>query len=609
LRDRKPAIIGDILSDPRFAPWREAAARRGYRSIVALPLAPRQGPARVLCLYSVAAGVFDAETVELLQQLVGDLEYALDALEVRRQHGEAEAQVRRLFQAVEQSPVTVVITDASGAIQYVNPCFSRVTGYSREEAIGQNPRVLKSGVHPPEFYAELWARLESGREWRGQLCNRTKGGELFWEEAVISPVKDGDGRITSYIAVKEDVSERRKLEERLLQSQKMEAVGRLAGGIAHDFNNMLSVITGHVELALRTSYDGDPRRRHLLEVRKAAERAASLTRQLLAFSRKQVLQPKPIDLNAVLADMNKMLQRLIGEDVDLEIQPAAGLGTVLADPGQIEQVLLNLAVNARDAMPDGGRLTLATANVDLAEADAQRRGLAPPGRYVCLAVEDTGCGIRDEIREHIFEPFFTTKEPGKGTGLGLSTVYGIVKQSGGYIWVSSGVDRGARFDIYLPLLDQRPAQPDLLAPAPQRTAKAGTILLVEDNDALRGLVREMLEASGYTVVEAADGVEALQLVARNGAIDLLLTDVIMPRLGGRELARRAAALRPALKVLYTSGYTADAIAVQGVLEEGLAFLPKPFTPDALALKVDEALKSGATRDDTRPAGPAVAPRP
>jgi two-component system, cell cycle sensor histidine kinase and response regulator CckA len=376
----------------------------------------------------------------------------------------------------------------------------------------------------------------------------------------------------------------------LEQAQKMDAIGRLAGGVAHDFNNLLTVILGRTDILLKPLKAEDPMRRGIELIQRTAGRAADLTRQLLAFSRKQVLEAVVLDLNVVTAEMYDMLSRLIGEDIALVTTPTPGLGRVKADRGQIEQVVMNLAINARDAMPQGGHLIVETANVDL-DADYVRRHVgARPGPHVMLAVSDSGLGIPREIQAHIFEPFFTTKEQGKGTGLGLATVYGIVKQSGGYIEVDSAPERGTTFRIYLPRIDAEAPGPDRAARPATPAGGTETILLVEDEDGVRELARDILRTSGYTVLEARNGPEALLLCERHqGPLDLLLTDVVMPRMSGRELAERLAPLRPDLNVLYMSGYTDDAVIRHGVLGAGTAFLQKPFTPTVLVQRVRETL--------------------
>jgi PAS domain S-box-containing protein len=472
----------------------------------------------------------------------------------------------------------------------VNPAMVRMLGYDSAHDL------LKLKIST-DLYAD-------GGE-RGLLIERYKTTGVMENVEVRWKRKDGKlitVRLSGHAAVKpdgtpdyfemiaEDVTERRALEEQLRQSQKMEAVGRLAGGIAHDFNNLLTVIKGYSDLLMEEFKPADPLRNEVDEIRKAADRAASLTRQLLAFSRQQVLAPKVLDLNSVVGNMDRLLHRLIGADIDLQTSLARDLGRVKADPGQIEQVMMNLAVNARDAMPKGGKMTIETANVLLDDHYALEHIGAQAGSYVMLAVTDNGMGMSESVRQRIFEPFFTTKEVGKGTGLGLSTVYGIVKQSGGYIWVYSEIGVGSTFKVYLPRVD---------APADTATQKlssytthAGTetVLLVEDEDGVRALVRQVLSKHGYTVLEARHGGEALLHCERfKDTIHLLITDVVLEQMSGPELAQRLVVLRPDLKVLYVSGYTDDAIIHQGVLKQGTAFLQKPFTTDALARKIRDIL--------------------
>jgi two-component system cell cycle sensor histidine kinase/response regulator CckA len=408
----------------------------------------------------------------------------------------------------------------------------------------------------------------------------------------VEPLRDSDGQVSGAICMSLDITDRKQLEEQLRQAQKMEAVGRLAGGIAHDFNNLLMVIQGYSDLLVERLPGGDPLRRNAEQIQMASQRASSLTRQLLAFSRKQMLAPKILNVQSVVAEMEKILRRLIGEDIQLETSSAPDLGLVRADRSQIEQVILNLAVNARDAMPQGGRLTIETANVELDSSYSHPPAVLSPGRYVMMAVTDNGCGMDAETQAHVFEPFFTTKEKGKGTGLGLATVYGVVKQSGGYVWVYSEPGRGTSFKIYLPRIEETavPAVRDGKSEmqVPQRGSE--TILLVEDEKGVRELAREYLASSGYTVIEAEDGHTALELAAMHvGQIHLLLTDVVMPGISGRELAERVSQIRPGIKIIYMSGYTDQAVVHHGILRNDAVLLQKPFTLMTLAGKLREML--------------------
>jgi two-component system cell cycle sensor histidine kinase/response regulator CckA len=502
----------------------------------------------------------------------------------------AEEARARLATAIDQAAESIVITDTAGTIVYVNPAFERTSGYSQAEALGQTPRLLKSGKQNAAFYKTMWATISAGQVWQGRIVNRRKDGSLYTEEGTISPVRDERGAIINYVSVKRDVTRELQLEEQYYQAQKMEAVGRLTAGVAHDFNNILTAINGFSELIGLELAPDDPIQESVKKVLGSGQRAAGLVRQLMAFSRKQIVQPVVLNLNEVTANLEKMLRRIIGEDVELHTSPAPGLWLTRADATQVEQVILNLAVNARDAMPDGGKLTIETANVTLDEADAGGHLGTQPGEYVLLAVSDTGTGMNEEVKSHLFEPFYTTKELGRGTGLGLATVYGIVKQSGGDIRVYSEEGVGSTFKVYLP--HAGPAAP-LATPAPVRPempAGQETILLVEDDEAVRSLARRVLSSRGYTLLETKDGQEALRLAAEYpGTIHLLLTDVVMPGMGGTTLAEQLARSRPGLKTLYMSGYTDNAIAHHGVLDPGVAFLQKPFGPMELARKVRAVL--------------------
>ncbi len=529
-------------------------------------------------------------TVDLTRMLYrGQVQLQATVRDITAQR-RAEEEVWKLSKALEQSPVAVLITDRNGSIEYVNPRFTQLTGYSLQEARGKNPRILRSGETPEETYRELWETVLAGGEWRGEFHNKRKDGTLFWERASISPIRDASGNITHLLAVKDDIGAWKDLEGQLRQAQKMEAVGRLAGGVAHDFNNLLTIINGYSQLLLERSGASDPRTAQLQEIRNAGERAASMTRQLLAFSRKQVIEPRTVDLNSLLANLEKMLRRLIGEDIELRTVPGQHLGCIRADPGQIEQVILNLTVNARDAMPAGGKLTLETANTELDETYTRAYPDVVAGRFVMLAVSDNGCGISTATLPHVFEPFCTTKGAGKGTGLGLSTVYGIVKQARGHVSVYSEVGHGTTFKVYFPRLDQSAEEVPEQKGLPTSVSGTETILVAEDEPAVRSLVGDSLQAQGYTVLLADSPAEAVTLANRHsGPIHLLLTDVIMPGLSGSELANHLRFERPEMKVLFMSGYTGEAIAHHGVVNEGVAFLSKPFTCDALLGKVRAVL--------------------
>jgi PAS domain S-box-containing protein len=486
---------------------------------------------------------------------------------------------------------SVVVTDLDGVVTYWNEGATRLFGWTAAEMLGR-PLVERLPASERAAAAELLRGIAGGRDWRGEWHDYRKDGTRVWIDAHASLLKDGRGRPVGILGLALDISDRKRLEHQYLQAQKMEAVGLLAGGVAHDFNNLLTVITGYGALLLEGLGPGDPNRELVAEITRAGDQAAALTRQLLAFSRKAVLTPRPLDLNAVVHDTEKMLRRLLGEDVRLATQLYPALGLVHADPGHVQQVLFNLAVNARDAMPTGGRLTIETQNVYLDEAYCQAHAEVRPGPYVMLAVSDTGCGMTPDVQSRAFEPFFTTKEPGKGTGLGLATVHGIVRQSGGHVWVSSEPGAGTTFKVYLPRAD-RPAQPGRsyqgTSPAPRGNE---TILLVEDDEGVRGLLCRILQDSGYNVRAAAGGREALRLCEREaGPVHLLVTDVVMPEMGGRALAEQLLRLHPGLKVLYVSGYTDDAVIRHGVLEAEVHFLQKPFEPAALAQKVRETLDS------------------
>ena len=503
-------------------------------------------------------------------------------------------ELRRLQSAALNAAAdAIVITDRTGAIVWVNPAFSQLTGFTKEEAVGRNPRdLVRSGKHEPAFYQDMWDTILAGRVWRGLMTNRRKDGSLYTEEQVITPMRDASQTITHFIAIKEDISERLSLEAQYRQAQKMESVGRLASGIAHDFNNMLTVINGMADLVLERLEPSDVAHADVQEIKRSGERAATLTRQLLAFSRQQILAPQVMDLNAAVTGMASLLKRLLGEDVDLVVVQSPDLGRVKADPGQVEQVITNLAVNARDAMPLGGKLTIETKNVELDEDYARRHAESvPPGAYVLLAVTDTGTGMDDDTRARVFEPFFTTKAHGKGTGLGLSTVHGIVKQSQGFIWVYTEPGRGTTFKVYLPLVTEAERPVRTQSGVMSRTTGTETVLLVEDNDGLRQLAARLLRRGGYTVLdEVSTAEQALSLLASHtDPVHLLLTDVVLPGLSGRQLSEQLKQSRPDLRTLFMSGYTDDTIVRRGALDQDMPFLNKPFTGATLLRRVREVL--------------------
>ncbi|PYP45955.1 MAG: hybrid sensor histidine kinase/response regulator [Gemmatimonadetes bacterium] len=514
------------------------------------------------------------------QLLARVLRYAIERKRAEEALRASEAYHRTILENIGDA---VFIADSHGRYLDVNPRACELTGYAREELL----QLTVSDTYPAPDRDAATLRVVAVGSGRATVTERSllrKDGTVIVVESNARRLPDG-----RLLGAVRDITERKRLEEQLRQAQKMEAVGRLAGGVAHDFNNVLTAIFGYADLMAEEVPPSSAARQDLDEIRKAAQRATALTGQLLAFSRQQVLAPVVLSMNDLVGDVDKMLRRLLGEDVDLRVSLASNAGNVRADPGQLQQVIMNLVVNARDAMPTGGKLLIETADAELTEQYAELHQPVIPGQYVMLAVSDTGVGMDAQTRARIFEPFFTTKEKSKGTGLGLSTVYGIVKQSGGYIWVYSEAGHGTTFKVYLPRVDA-PVEPQ--APAREAVTVTGTetILVAEDDETLRPLAKGLLEKLGYTVLEAENAEQALGVAgAHAGPIHLLVADVVMPGASGRELARRLAQSRPETRVLYVSGYTDDAIVHHGMLEPGLNFLQKPFTPAALARKVREVL--------------------
>jgi two-component system, cell cycle sensor histidine kinase and response regulator CckA len=583
---------------------------QGYDGISALKRAQEQQPDAPVILISGSLG--EDEAVKCLHTgatdylLKGHLERlapavrrAIDEAEVlrgRRQAGQALLQSERDFRALfAANPLPMWIYSLKTLhFLEVNDAAVQNYGYTRDEFLA----MTVEDIRPLDDADRLLTNMAQPRltsEWAGSCRHRVESGRLIDVE-VTSHEMAFAGQ-SAALVVAQDITERRTLEEQFQQAQKMEAVGRLAGGVAHDFNNLLTVILGLCDLLLADRNPDDPRQADIAEIQEAGTRAAGLTRQLLAFSRKQIIEPTLLDMNVIVADMRAMLGRLIGEDVKVVLGLGADLALVKADRGQVEQIVMNLAVNARDAMPTGGTLTIETANVELDGRYAKTHLDVKPGLYVGLTVTDTGTGMTPQVQARLFEPFFTTKEPGKGTGLGMATVFGIVTRSGGSVGVYSEVGKGTQFKVYFPRADAAEAAEivgDTPAPVARPRAGTQTVLVVEDEDGLRELAKRLLQRLGYTVLIAGDASEASRLFEENPTIDVLLTDVVMPGASGPELTSQLIERRPELKVIYMSGYTEDAIVNHGVLKAGIAFLHKPFTSETLGRKIRDVLDTPPT---------------
>jgi PAS domain S-box-containing protein len=618
---KQAVIVGDIATDPLWASFRQLALPYGLRACWSTPItSPDGGILGTFAIYYREPRTPDVEHLHLITHATHLAGIAIEHDRARSELRAAEARYRTL---VERLPAITYIAElgASGPWHYVSPQIETMLGFSPSEWLS-DPMNWMNHIHPEDREVALAAEKlfqETHELFQAEYRMCARDGRLLWfrDEGVLLQQTEGAGLLMQ--GVMYDITERKRLEDQLRHSQKMEAVGQLAGGVAHDFNNLLMLIQAHNENLRDRLAPGDPAHKDAVEIENAVTRAASLTNQLLAFSRKQVLRPKVLDLNAVLAEVAKMLDRLIGKDVELRVVPAASLGRVKADPGQMEQVILNLAVNSRDAMPNGGTLTIETRDVELDENDSRRHETAPPGKYVMLAVSDTGDGMDTETQARMFEPFFTTKAPGKGTGLGLASVYGVVKHSDGWIWVDSEPGQGTTFKIYLPRVEEsavdeseikesspKQSRPEKLEIRESKTAESlcgqsapsvasapkgtETVLVVEDQDGIRDIVRESLRRNGYKVLIAVDGNEALQMAANYpDPIHLLVTDLVMPNIGGRELAQRLTPQRPAMKVLFMSGYSEDS--AMDIEETGASalILQKPFSLDALARNVRRVL--------------------
>jgi PAS domain S-box-containing protein len=614
LSTRAPLVIEDIASDRRFSRWPVLEAA-GARSCMTVLVHWSSTSLAALSVLDPEPRRFSGEDVDFLQSLANVLAAAMqrarqeesvranaramvaDVAEKTRLQ-EALAKSERFYRTLlSNASDLVAITDPDGKVRYLSPSISHVLGWEPSDLVGQTPFHLVHHDDVPVARDALRAIMDTpGSSGCWTVRFRRKDGAYRWIEATPRNLLQ-DEAVRGILLNCRDVTERheaeqalRKSEEKLRQSHKIEAVGRLAGGIAHDFNNLLTAILTTVQLSLSALPEDHPLRGDLADIREAGEKAANLTRQLLAFSRRQVLRPRSLDLSSAVAEMQKMLGRLIGEDIRLVAELGEGC-TVCADPGQIEQVILNLALNARDAMPAGGTLSLHTRTVELTQDDGLRMFGCPiqRGPFVQMRVTDTGAGMDAHTMERIFEPFFTTKELGKGTGLGLATVYGIVKQSGGYIRATSTVGQGSTFEVYLPFAEGAPSYAEKTPVQEKVSGRGETVLLVEDEDAVRIAARKALSRGGFKVVEARNGEEALQRWRERSGVDLVVSDLVMPEMGGRELATRLRAEAPHLKILFTSGYTDDAGIRQGALENGMGFLGKPFTPEELLRKAREML--------------------
>jgi len=612
---KQPVIVSDIATDPLWANIRHVALPHGLRACWSTPIASQDGG--ILGTFAIYYREPRSPDAEHLQLITHATHLAGIAIECDRSKAELRAAEARYRTLVERLPAITYVAElgAGGPWHYVSPQIETMLGFTPDEWLSDSMNWMNH-IHPDDREIALAAEKlfqETHELFQAEYRMCARDGRLLWfrDEGVL--LQQADGQAPLMQGVLYDITERKRLEDQLRHSQKMEAVGQLAGGVAHDFNNLLMLIQAHNEHLRERLAPDDSGRKDALEIENAVTRAASLTGQLLAFSRKQVLRPKVLDLNAVLADVAKMLHRLIGENIEVQVVSAPSLGRVRADPGQMEQVILNLAVNSRDAMPHGGKLTIETRDIELNEDDSRNHGDALPGNYVMLEVSDTGDGMDTETQARMFEPFFTTKAPGKGTGLGLATVYGVVKQSDGWIWVDSKPGRGTTFQIYLPRAEEslveecrlegipvpqsaaaaraRGQLPSATPPSPASAPKGTeTVLVVEDQDGIRDIVRESLRRNGYNVLIAVDGNEALQMAsAYPDPIHLLVTDLVMPNIGGRELAQRLTPLRPGMKVLFMSGYSEHSTLNIEATNDSATILQKPFSLDALARLVRRVL--------------------
>jgi PAS domain S-box-containing protein len=587
LNHKAPLMVNDVQPESRLSSIQEVMIRSGLASLLVMPLLIEGEVAGCLGLGSAEARAFSAEEVSLAWNAADQIAVALARSQLAQTH-------QLLTTAIEQAAESVVITDTQGAILYVNPAFEQITGYRQAEVAGRSFRFLGRHDQATSGLYKIWGTVEAEGVWSGRLVNKRKDGSRYTVDTTITPVRSEQGHIVNYVALQRDISRELQLEEQFHQAQKMEAIGQLAGGVAHDFNNLLTAINGFAELSQLQLAADDPLQESMGKILHAGRRAADLVRQLLAFSRKQDVQPQLLELNRVVTDLDKMLGRIIGEHIQIRTNLPPDLWLVNVDPTQLEQIIINLAVNARDAMPAGGHLTIETSNVVLDQDYTAMHLEAQPGEYVMLAVSDTGVGMSKDVVDHIFEPFFTTKEVGQGTGLGLATVYGIVQQSGGYIWVYSEEGQGTTFKIYLPRAVQQTVAPRQNGQGRALPRGTETILLVEDEPAVREIAARSLRGRDYVVIEAADGQDALHRYQEHGGqIQLLLTDMVMPGINGQRLAEQLSEGHPDLKTLFMSGFTDSAVEGHSGLAPDAPFIQKPFSPGALVRKVREVLDDKA----------------
>ncbi len=549
-----------------------------------VPLKVKDQPIGVLALQTYRNCVsFDEEEMDFLRVISEQVAMAIERIRINEENKFHNT-------VLTWVPYGVLILDHTGKLVWANSTFCQMIDYSMKELQDEFPPIYKDSVNFGQLFVEIVKSLEESQSWQGELVVLRKDGSNFPAEAIFSPIERNGSYLARYVAIIQDVSEKRELEQQFFQAQKMEAIGKLAGGVAHDFNNILTIINGYSDLLLARLDTDHPFYKEISMIRKAGERASGLTNQLLAFSRKQMIRPRNLNLNTIIKDTEKMLKRLIGEDIELVTHLDPDLNEIHVDPTQIDQIIMNLAVNARDAMPKGGKLTIETKNVELDQSYIQKHGEVKAGSYVMLSISDTGIGIDKETMQHIFEPFFTTKGKGEGTGLGLSTVYGIVKQNNGYIWVYSEPGEGAVFKIYFPITSKKAGDVEVEKISSEELIGNETILLAEDDHWVRELTKSTLEAYGYKVLEVERGDEALKICKEfKNPIHLLLTDVVMPGMSGSELAKKILEYHKDIKILYMSGYTDDAMIRYGIRDKEVEFLQKPFSSKVLLEKVRKIL--------------------